>query len=438
MATSYRDSVGEPEGTVAIDGTREKKKKKMSERRDKGKGEDAGQKKATVSVDELLPKVERKLGRGLLKAQSMDQLCKGVGLPRSKAFKSELLERVCGLNGVARAKPEKGAASASKFYRVSNALLEAALAQVPSEETAQVIGEFIYPYIEHWYQDAAPKLTGMLLEMSVCDLLHLTEDLVALNSKLDEALTVLIKAGKVPESMRPPKRQQQQQHFAESQQTNVSWSGMVGGGVSESSKPDQQEDAAAQEGGNRKNPWNNNSRTNLNVEATPFVHISGDWPSLPTESAEEIELEREQAYAEDDYEYESDGGVPEGRMILGGDDMLGEGFEDMNADLEGSFEYYDEEEEEEDDEERDRLLDMLQSQAKRETVKEASKIAKVPTHIKRQANIRVKEKKEEPEGEPEGEPEVQSEVQSEQDQEDLSSNINSLLEELNSMSKPSS
>ena len=58
MATSYRDSVGEPEGTVAIDGTREKKKKKMSERRDKGKGEDAGQKKATVSVDELLPKVE--------------------------------------------------------------------------------------------------------------------------------------------------------------------------------------------------------------------------------------------------------------------------------------------------------------------------------------------------------------------------------------------
>ena len=53
------------------------------------------------------------------------------------------------------------------------------------------MGEAIYPKIASTQPQLAGKLTGMILELPVGELLHLVEDDEALASKVDEALTVL-------------------------------------------------------------------------------------------------------------------------------------------------------------------------------------------------------------------------------------------------------
>merc|ERR1712083_383676 len=55
----------------------------------------------------------------------------------------------------------------------------------------QMIGERIFPKIQHREPKLAGKITGMLLEMDNMELLHLLDDETALMAKINEALVVL-------------------------------------------------------------------------------------------------------------------------------------------------------------------------------------------------------------------------------------------------------
>ncbi|KAK0555421.1 Protein phosphatase PP2A regulatory subunit B [Tilletia horrida] len=67
----------------------------------------------------------------------------------------------------------------------------AALANASPEDQKQMLGEAIYPKIAESRPEQAGKLTGMILELPVSELLHLLEDDVALDAKVSEALDVL-------------------------------------------------------------------------------------------------------------------------------------------------------------------------------------------------------------------------------------------------------
>jgi polyadenylate-binding protein len=54
-----------------------------------------------------------------------------------------------------------------------------------------MIGERLYPQVAAIYPSEAAKITGMLLEMDVADLLHLLESPEALTEKVNEAMDVL-------------------------------------------------------------------------------------------------------------------------------------------------------------------------------------------------------------------------------------------------------
>lgn len=54
-----------------------------------------------------------------------------------------------------------------------------------------MLGEAIYPKIAASHPDLAGKLTGMILELPVSELLHVLEDNEALDGKVVEALQVL-------------------------------------------------------------------------------------------------------------------------------------------------------------------------------------------------------------------------------------------------------
>merc|ERR1719216_196277 len=60
-----------------------------------------------------------------------------------------------------------------------------------ASQQKQMIGERIFPKIQHREPKLAGKITGMLLEMDNMELLHLLEDEQALMLKINEALVVL-------------------------------------------------------------------------------------------------------------------------------------------------------------------------------------------------------------------------------------------------------
>ncbi|TKY84564.1 hypothetical protein EX895_006466 [Sporisorium graminicola] len=70
-------------------------------------------------------------------------------------------------------------------------LTAAALAKASPEEQKQMLGEAIYPKVAAGQPELAGKLTGMILELPVTELLHLLEESEALDAKVNEALEVL-------------------------------------------------------------------------------------------------------------------------------------------------------------------------------------------------------------------------------------------------------
>ncbi len=65
------------------------------------------------------------------------------------------------------------------------------LAQLSPQQQKQLLGEKLYPLVLTKSGENAPKITGMLLDMEVSDILHLLDDSSALDAKIDEALIVL-------------------------------------------------------------------------------------------------------------------------------------------------------------------------------------------------------------------------------------------------------
>ncbi|KAJ1894940.1 Protein phosphatase PP2A regulatory subunit B, partial [Kickxella alabastrina] len=82
-------------------------------------------------------------------------------------------------------------APAADVEQSASVLTAASLASMEPEEQKQVLGEALYPLIAALEEEAAPKITGMLLEMDNGELLHLIENPEALKAKVVEAIEVL-------------------------------------------------------------------------------------------------------------------------------------------------------------------------------------------------------------------------------------------------------
>ncbi|KAJ8970024.1 hypothetical protein NQ314_001453 [Rhamnusium bicolor] len=65
------------------------------------------------------------------------------------------------------------------------------LAAAPPQEQKQMLGERLFPLIQHMYSDLAGKITGMLLEIDNTELLHMLEHNESLKNKVEEAVAVL-------------------------------------------------------------------------------------------------------------------------------------------------------------------------------------------------------------------------------------------------------
>jgi polyadenylate-binding protein len=65
------------------------------------------------------------------------------------------------------------------------------LAAAQPAEQKQMLGERLFPLIEHMYPQLAGKITGMLLEIDNSELLHMLEHNESLKSKVEEAVAVL-------------------------------------------------------------------------------------------------------------------------------------------------------------------------------------------------------------------------------------------------------
>ena len=73
------------------------------------------------------------------------------------------------------------------------ALLTASiLAAAPPDEQKKMLGESLFPLIEGMYPDLAGKITGMLLDLDVTELMWMLEDTNALTEKVSlDSVTLL-------------------------------------------------------------------------------------------------------------------------------------------------------------------------------------------------------------------------------------------------------
>jgi len=71
----------------------------------------------------------------------------------------------------------------------------AALANAPDIVRKQMVGEKLFPQVSKYLPDQAGKITGMMLEMDMSELLILLESEQQLKIKVDEAARVLASRG---------------------------------------------------------------------------------------------------------------------------------------------------------------------------------------------------------------------------------------------------
>lgn len=71
-------------------------------------------------------------------------------------------------------------------------LTPAALANATPQEQKQMLGERLFPIIQHMQPDLAGKITGMLLEIDNTELLHMLESRDSLRSKVCSSLSLNI------------------------------------------------------------------------------------------------------------------------------------------------------------------------------------------------------------------------------------------------------
>ncbi|KAL9653493.1 hypothetical protein ABK040_002126 [Willaertia magna] len=69
------------------------------------------------------------------------------------------------------------------------------LANLPEQDQKNILGERLFPLVHLREPKNAPKITGMLLDMDVSDILHLIESTEALYQKIKEAVAVLEEHG---------------------------------------------------------------------------------------------------------------------------------------------------------------------------------------------------------------------------------------------------
>merc|ERR1712200_393356 len=80
---------------------------------------------------------------------------------------------------------------AAVFIQGQEPLTASMLAQEPTSEKKQMLGERLFPLIQSMFPDLAGKITGMLLEIDNSELVHMLEHKESLTSKVEEAVAVL-------------------------------------------------------------------------------------------------------------------------------------------------------------------------------------------------------------------------------------------------------
>lgn len=87
--------------------------------------------------------------------------------------------------------PAQAQSMAPAVETAGGSLTLAALAAADEAQQKNMIGERLYPLIQHRQPEYCGKITGMLLEMDNSELLHLLESDEALDAKINEAMDVL-------------------------------------------------------------------------------------------------------------------------------------------------------------------------------------------------------------------------------------------------------
>ena len=77
------------------------------------------------------------------------------------------------------------------FIQGQEPLTASMLAAAPPNEQKQMLGERLFPLIQHMHPELAGKITGMLLEIDNSELVHMLEHQESLKSKVEEAVAVL-------------------------------------------------------------------------------------------------------------------------------------------------------------------------------------------------------------------------------------------------------